>query len=314
MRSKPSRLTASTASLVIVLTGSLGLAACLDSANNQFGINGDDDSSSEGGSAGSGNGSGAGTTSGGQVAGDIPCDVAAVLAQNCVTCHGDTNPKGDVSLTSWAALTAPSPDFPGETVAQRSATRMRDAADPMPQAGLLADADIQVVEAWVAAGTPKGDCNGVGGAPPSDPVCTSGTYWSGGCHESKNMYPGETCVSCHQNPGAQHSDCNEDDGPALSFGGTVYSGLHELDDCNATGVSGTLVVVTDANGVEHQATVQSSGNFYVRGPALAMPITAEVRRNGSVIKMKDPVDSADCNSCHSVTGTDGAEGRIFAPN
>ncbi len=293
-----------TSSLLLLTIGAAALAACFNPLN---GI-GDGDGGAS--SIGQG-GDGAGGDSTATVGNDIPCDVANILAASCVKCHSDAVPNGGVSLTSYAHLTAPSPVDSAQTVAERSVIRMRDSMAPMPQAGLLPEADIQVVESWVNAGAPQEDCGAVVEPPPVEVVCTSGTFWSQGCHESKDMKPGAACVSCHQNPTAECGD--EEDGPGLSFGGTVYPTANEPDDCIAAGVEGTTVVVTDANGVEHTATVRASGNFYVKGSSLAMPITAEVRRNGNVIKMEDPVDSADCNACHTPLGKEGASGRIFPP-
>lgn len=289
-----------TFSLLLVTVGAVALAACFNPLNTI----GDGDSSS----LGEGGGDGA---AGSTVANDVPCDVANILAEHCVTCHSDATPKGGVSLTSFTNLTAPSPVDSAQTVAQRSVIRMRDSNSPMPQTGPLAETEIEVVESWVNAGTPQGDCGAAAEPPPVVVVCTSGNSWSQGCHESKDMKPGAACVSCHQNPTAECGD--EEDGPNLSFGGTVYPTAHEPDDCIAVGVEGTIVVVTDANGVEHAASVRAGGNFYIEGPALPMPITAEVRRNGNVIKMKDPVDSADCNACHTALGKEDASGRIFPP-
>ncbi|MBL8744592.1 MAG: hypothetical protein JNK04_25965 [Myxococcales bacterium] len=292
-----------TSTLLLLTFGAAVLGGCFDPLN---GI-GDGDGEPNG----QGDGEGGSSSSDVTVANDIPCDVADILVQHCVSCHSDATPKGGVSLTSLAKLTAPSPLDSAQTVAQRSAIRMRDSASPMPQTGMLAEADIQVFEGWVDAGTPEGDCGQVVEPPPVEVVCTSGSFWSQGCHESKDMKPGAACISCHESPTNECGD--EEDGPNLSFGGTVYPTPNEPDDCIAIGVEGSIIVVTDANGAEHTATVRASGNFYLEGPDLPMPITAEIRRNGKVIKMKDPVDSADCNACHTTLGDEDASGRIFPP-
>lgn len=245
------------------------------------------------------------------MAGDLPCDVADVLSTNCMSCHAGNNAQGSVVLTSHAALTGPSPSDPNSTVIERSLVRMRDATSPMPPTGMLSDADIATLQAWVDAGTPQGDCGG--NPPPTDPVCTSGSTW-GGCEGSKDMFPGQTCIHCHNNPSAQPAGCEGEVGPMLGVGGTVFSTLREKDNCYAEDVGGTTVVITDANNQTYELAVRGYGNFYLEEIAPAMPIRAEVRRNGKTVAMKDPVNSGDCNSCHSVLGSEGAAGRIVPPN
>jgi hypothetical protein len=182
---------------------------------------------------------------------------------------------------------------------------MKDGTMP-PGAPLGAD-DIAIFEAWIAAGMPTGDCSGAGGAPPIEVVCTSNSFWSLGDEGDEDMHPGMACISCHQEPNDEGET-----GPGLLFGGTVYPTMHEPDDCN--GVGDAVVVVTDATGRVVQATVRPSGNFFVEeGAPLSLPIRAEIRRGDKVLTMKDPVDSVDCNSCHTTMGAENAPGRIIAP-
>lgn len=284
--------------LLVVAIGSASLAACLNSPNNFFDAGGND--------AGGGTGTG--------VAGDLPCDVAAVITNNCLSCHAGSSPQGSVSLVSYADLTGPSPADPGSTVLARSLVRMRDATSPMPPTGMLADADIAVLQAWSDAGAPKGDCGST--PPPTDPVCTSGATWTGGCEASKDMHPGFGCIGCHTNPGAQPG-CDVDPGepaPTLGVAGTVFSTLREKDDCYATDVSGATVVITDANNQKYTLPVRGYGNFYLEEIVPAFPIRAEVQMGGKTAAMKDAVDTGDCNTCHTVMGSDGAPGRIVPPN
>ncbi len=242
--------------------------------------------------------------------GDLPCDVAELLSTHCVSCHAGGDPSGGVALTSHAALTAPSPADGSVTVAERALLRMRDAALPMPQAGLLPESEVAVLAAWIDAGMPKGDCSGgAGGSPPITIACSSTQFWTQGDEGSKDMHPGHACVSCHEQPNDEGEK-----GPPLGFAGTVYPTPHEPDDCVATGVGGAVVVVTDANGATHQVSVRASGNFYAEEVTLAFPIRAEIRKDGKVLAMQDPVMTGDCNACHTAEGTDGASGRIFPPN
>jgi len=210
-----------------------------------------------------------------------------------------------VRIASAADLAAQSPSDPSATVAERSLKRMKDGS--MPPGSPLSSDEIAIFEAWIADGMPQGDCSGVGGAGPVEVACTSMSYWHGGDEGSEDMSPGQACVSCHEKPNYEGET-----GPRLLFGGTVYPTLHEPDDCN--GVGGAVVVVTDANGRTVQATARASGNFFVEeGVPLVLPIRAEVRHGDKVLAMQDPVDSVDCNSCHTALGAEDAPGRIILP-
>lgn len=240
---------------------------------------------------------------------DMPCDVADLLETHCLSCHQGSNLKGDVDLSSRAALMEASPATPDQTVAERALDRMKDPDFPMPQTGQLPAAQIAVLEDWVNAGMPEGDCGTE--PPPVEITCTSNQFRPGGEEdESKDMAPGRACIACHSTP----DDEGEIEGPRFRFAGTVYPTPHEPDNCIATGVAGAVVVVTDANGASLQANVRAGGNFFLEGNVLAMPIQAEIRKDGKVLKMMDPVTSGDCNTCHTAEGAEGASGRIFPPD
>lgn len=134
----------------------------------------------------------------------------------------------------------------------------------------------------------------------SAPVCTSKQTWTLGDRKSKLMHPGVACIECHSRKRA----------PRYAFGGTVFPTLHEKDDCY--GVTSGQVVVTDAKGVVATATVNAAGNFYFAG-TLTPPLKAKVVVAGKERAMKDPVDTGDCNSCHTTAGKNDAEGRIIGP-
>src|SRR5260370_399452 len=72
-------------------------------------------------------------TVGEPVANDLPCEVAAMVTDKCVGCHS-TPPtqSAPFELLSYADFAAPSPSSSGQTVAQRSLTRMKAAQNPMP--------------------------------------------------------------------------------------------------------------------------------------------------------------------------------------
>ena len=236
----------------------------------------------------------------------LPCDVAAMLAASCSSCHGAT-PTGGApnALTTYEQLTAPSMSVPGLTVAQLSLQRMKDAKAPMPPGGGSAS-DIAVLEGWISAGTPRGTCTtpvAGNGAYSGPTVCTSGTYWTGGDRESSSMHPGAACVSCHSQQG---------EGPR-GIAGTVFPTAHEPDDCNgASGSSGVVVEITDANGTVTTLRVNGAGNFYSKR-SVALPYTARVVSGTKTRVMKTPQTNMDCNSCHTEGGTSGAPGRIIAP-
>ena len=250
---------------------------------------------------------GSGSGDGG-VAGDLPCDVAALLSTHCTSCHGSP-PSGNapMSLNSLATLTAPATGFPGKTYAQRSLVRMQDSASPMPPgAGVTVSAtELAAFSSWVNAGTPAGTCgptvDPVFGAPPQ---CSSNQFWTGGNSGSSRMRPGEACIACHSTGG---------EGPSFSVAGTVYPTGHEPSDCNGLAAAGATVTVTDNNGTSRSFSVNAAGNF--SGPAgggwPVFPITARVDFNGKTRSMATAVPSGDCNICHTQNGT--AVGGIAAP-
>ncbi len=248
-----------------------------------------------------------GTGGGSQVQSGMPCDVEAVL-ETCTSCHAGDTPSGGLALVTREDFLAASAVDPSVSVAERALARMQDPEFPMPPTGTLTADQIATFAAWVQDGTAGGDCESVAGGPPAT-VCTSGKTWTQGDHGSVLMHPGVACIACHDKPGTF-------DSPSLLFGGTVYPSLHEPDDCLGGGASikGAVVVVTDADGVEHQATVRTNGNFVIEsGPDLKTPARAEVRLNGKVAKMKEDVTSGDCNFCHTEQGKNGSPGRILAP-
>jgi hypothetical protein len=248
----------------------------------------------------------------------LPCDVANVLARNtCLDCHGSSL-AAPMRLLSHTDMTAPAPSDASKKVAELVVTRMRNSTNPMPPAptARAANADIEIVEQWIGAGYPKGACGETDASLPSTPStpspsttvqCSSGQTWMLGWDEAPEMNPGLACVSCHQNENARR---RKERAPA-GIGGTVYPTLHEPDLC--LGVNGAAtVIITDAQNREYPLAVNSSGNFYLYGTP-AFPIRAKVVANGKERRMNTPQMSGDCNSCHTVTGTGGAPGRIMLP-
>lgn len=170
------------------------------------------DPSTSGGGAATGGGSGGGS----QAAGDLPCDVAQLLDDSCLSCHGATLSGGaTVRLVSRADLAAASYVDGTQSLAQRSVVRMRQQTSAMPPApaSLVPEARIAAFEAWVNAGLPAGSCQaasdaGTGGG------AGGGSGGGGGGMDVPPPYDGgvaglpcdvaafvaSKCASCHRSP------------------------------------------------------------------------------------------------------------------
>jgi hypothetical protein len=101
-----------------------------------------------------------GGSAGGPAAGaTLPCDVDAVLATSCRTCHSDPPKYGaPLPLVTFADLHADAKLTPGKKVFEQVGLRIHDDAAPMPPAAnpRLSPADKATLDAWVAAGAPAG--------------------------------------------------------------------------------------------------------------------------------------------------------------
>lgn len=243
----------------------------------------------------------------------LPCDVAAVLAKDCLSCHGATPSGGaPMSLVTYAELTAPSKSNPSLSFAAESVQRMQNTSSPMPPSGLPAAADVKVMSDWVSAGTPMGTCGGADAGP--DPfatpsVCTNGMNKSPH-QEGSAMAPGEDCMSCH-------SSGKIDPDKVWEVAGTVYPNGHAPSDCYGTKTGNLSVVITDKNGQVVEAPVNAAGNFYVRSvdTTIARPYSAYVK-NGTTMAtraMGAKQSEGGCNACHTESGAMGAPGRILEP-
>lgn len=237
----------------------------------------------------------------------LPCDVAKVVSDSCASCHG-ARPTGGAtaSLVTVEGFTAPSTANPQQTVGQLAVVRMRNAKDPMPTLGLLPEADVAIVDNWVKAGMPRGECAPI--ATKADPFfdnvveCSSNSRWTRGDRGSSSMHPGVACIDCHKRKRA----------PTYTVAGTVYATGHEVDDCSGT-ASGPKVVLSDGTGkVLATLSVNSAGNFYstVRLPA---SYTVKIVQGSKERAMQATPSSGDCNSCHTQDGAEGAPGRIALP-
>ena len=264
---------------------------------------------------------------------DLPCDVRAVLAAQCWSCHGATLHGGaTVSLVSRSTLSAPSAADAAQTYAQRAVFRMKDAQAPMPpgKTSTVSSTDIATVQAWIDGGYQGSSCSDAGADPFNVPAqCTSGKQLGSNQEEGKDMNPGHACIACH----AKHGDA-----PLFAFAGTVFPTAHEPDDCVASGSKGATVEVTDATGQVFTIEVGSAGNFFLKSGkggdgdgddddddddgdgnkgggslAFAYPYTARVLYEGRERKMTAAQSDGDCNGCHTQNGTKDAPGRILLP-
>jgi Copper type II ascorbate-dependent monooxygenase, C-terminal domain/Copper type II ascorbate-dependent monooxygenase, N-terminal domain len=87
--------------------------------------------------------------------GSLPCDVEAILAAHCQSCHAATPKFGaPMSLVDYADLMVPAVTDPTRSVGALVAERMVAEQLPMPPTDDVADADVAIVTEWIAAGMP----------------------------------------------------------------------------------------------------------------------------------------------------------------
>jgi hypothetical protein len=135
----------------------------------------------------------------------VPCDVAAVFAARCTSCHSDPPLASALAgLVSYSDLTAVSHEDPTKNEAQLSLSRMQKTASPMPPSGLPPAADVTTLQNWVNAGFPTGSCGAPAGtdggsvAPP--PAADSGTGAATDLPCEIAALLSANCTSCHSDP------------------------------------------------------------------------------------------------------------------
>jgi hypothetical protein len=272
---------------------------------------------------------------GGVGASSLPCDVQAVLANSCQSCHSDPPVGGaPMALMTWDDLQAGS-SVAGKNEGQLSLDRMMATSKPMPPQGGASADDITTMQNWINAGQPKGSC-GTEQPPAPDPYATDPICTSGKTNSLNNagpaMGPGENCMD---------SQCHGDTtwSKAFAFAGTVYPTAHEPDDCVGVTTGALSVTVTDKNGKKGTAkvipgsgkSIGSAGNFYLflydrTGTKMLEPgPMTDIVVNGpnGTRAMSQTAPSGACNECHTQTGTlpdtykpgfkTTAPGRIMAP-
>ncbi len=139
----------------------------------------------------SGGDAGAGASASDAGTGSLPCDIDAVLATNCRSCHGSPPLFGaPMPLVTLADLHAPTPSNASVPVYTTVGTRTHDDAKPMPPApnARLGAADQATLDAWIASGAPAG--NGA--------ACTGGSSTTSG---------GEDASASGSDDGAAPTDC-----------------------------------------------------------------------------------------------------------
>lgn len=278
-------------------------AVCLAGCGNDSGA----DLYPDGGSS---QGDGGGAPAG---AGGLPCEVKAILANHCQTCHGATPANGaPFPLVGYQDLTRLSAT--GAPIAERVLARITSTDRPMPPSpGAPVPAeDIAAIEAWVKAGAPisAADCSATPPGPFDGPVvCTSGTRWRDGNEGSQHMHPGMACITCHQRED-DDATARFKDPPQFRIAGTAYPTGHEPNDCN--GAADATIEVIDASGEAMLLPTNAAGNFFTTR-AVAFPIRVAVLAGGKRRAMVMSPPRGDCNSCHTQDGSNGAPGRITLP-
>ena len=305
---------------IVSLVGALAAAAAVACTSSSGDVSaGDDGGTGDDGSSTLPPGSGTTTPTGPAGSGlntGLPCDVQAVLENRCIACHDG---KTAVSMLTYADLMKKSSVDPTKTIAQESLARMQDGSMPPAPAAPPEPDEIQVFADWVKAGTPENTMSCTDAPPGTDggveagaildagdggTVCTSNTFWTTANGSGPDMRPGEACNACHQIQG----------GPNLRIAGTVYPTPHEPDDCNGSKPPPQLtIVITDKNGKVTNLASSTVGNFQTAAKGIAPPFRATVTDGTKSRSMVGSVTSGDCNSCHTVTGKNGAPGRIVAP-
>ena len=239
---------------------------------------------------------------------ELPCDVRAAIEAACLSCHSSPpTSEAPMSLVSRYEFLKPS-SVPGQSIGERSVKRMKNADAPMPPATEppAADWHLAVLEAWVSAGMPPGECGAIP-AKPAETTCQSGDFWKGGDSGSPNMNPGRPCRACHLTEKPEY---------AYYFMGTAFPDFHEQDLCRSPPPEDARVEILDTAGnITLTLLPGPAGNFKSSSvvPGVPLPYRARVVANGLVRSMSAAQMSGDCNGCHTEQGDSGAPGRIVWP-
>lgn len=136
---------------------------------------------STGGQAGGGSAQGG---AGGQTGGaGLPCDVQAIVAKYCTSCHGSAVAGGaSRSLVTYSDLTRADIISGNITEAQASLERMQNKVAPMPPSPMLGptSAEITTFQTWISSGYPTGTCGAAGTGGSASNGGSGGQAGSGG--------------------------------------------------------------------------------------------------------------------------------------
>ena len=106
----------------------------------------------------------------------VPCAVATILEDKCVSCHASTPLFGaPMPLVTLDHLQTGSLSRPSTSVGELSVQRAADDRNPMPPApaARLTAAELETLSDWVAAGMPSGDACGTSDADAGTPGDTT---------------------------------------------------------------------------------------------------------------------------------------------
>jgi hypothetical protein len=104
-----------------------------------------------------------GTTTNEDASGTLPCAVDRVLESNCRLCHSDPPRYGaPMPLVTYGNLHAAARSTPSKKVYEMVHVRTHDANKPMPEPPqpALSQADLQILDDWIARGAPEGSACG----------------------------------------------------------------------------------------------------------------------------------------------------------
>jgi predicted CxxxxCH...CXXCH cytochrome family protein len=155
-------------------------------------------------------------------------DVAPIFQARCVACHGDTNPAGGWSATSFlGAIACVAPSGAPATLPPDDRAPVLTALDTDPHRGLLGSDERSTITSWVIGGTPAfhGAVHDPGIIDPRSAgfhgTLLRASRWSamldptdpgacGACHDGTLARPAgvtsalpdaPSCTSCHSQPG-----------------------------------------------------------------------------------------------------------------
>jgi hypothetical protein len=217
----------------------------------------------------------------------MPCDVAAVLASKCVSCHSDPPINGSLAgLVTLADLMATSHEDATKNEAQLSLKRMQGTPTPMPPTSVnnpATAADIAAFQNWIN-GNYQGSCADAGPPPPPPVNVFTGAPAFTSIVATSTHNAGQNCMGgCHDH--------------GFTFAGT-------LTDGNGNGVAGAEVRLVDANNVAISVHTGSNGNFHSSTSFTAPAhVGARDATNTAIMITALAASNGGCNGCHATGGT-----------